>query len=93
MIGTGLSDYSCIIYSVGEFLSRTFTLNHNQPITGIKFSSTSKNIFYVATEDGLITAYDLRANGQTIAEFKGIKSLVLTTINLSKENFNNLFYC
>ncbi|KAH0956660.1 hypothetical protein HN011_006686 [Eciton burchellii] len=70
MIGTGLSDYSCIIYSVGEFLSRTFTLNHNQPITGIKFSSTSKNIFYVATEDGLITAYDLRANGQTIAEFK-----------------------
>jgi len=83
MIGTGLSDHSCIIYSVGESLSRTFTLNHNQPIIGIKFSPTSKNIFYVATGDGLITAYDLRANEQIIAKFKGIRSLALTTINLS----------
>jgi len=83
MIGAGLSDYSCIIYSVGESLNRTFTLNHNQPITGIKFSPTSKNIFYVATEDGLIRAYDLRANGEIVAKFKGIRSLALVTINLS----------
>jgi len=71
-IGAALSDHSCVIYSVGEFLSRMITLDHNQaPIVGIRFSPTSKNILYIATNDGLITACDLRAKGKVVAEFKG----------------------
>ncbi|XP_024885536.1 WD repeat-containing protein 89-like isoform X1 [Temnothorax curvispinosus] len=70
-IGAGLSDHSCVIYSVGESTSRTITLDHNQaPIVGVKFSPTSKNILYIATNDGLITARDLRAKGKVVAEFK-----------------------
>ncbi|XP_029167504.1 WD repeat-containing protein 89 [Nylanderia fulva] len=70
-IGAALSDYSCVIYSVGESLSRTITLEHNQaPIVGVKFSPTSKNILYTATNDGQITACDLRAKGKVVAEFK-----------------------
>lgn len=70
-IGAALSDHSCVIYSVGEFLSRTITLDNNQaPIVGIKFSPTSQNILYIATNNGLITAYDLRAKEKVVAEFK-----------------------
>ena len=71
-IGAALSDHSCIIYSVGESLNRTIMLDHNQsPIVGIKFSPISKNVLYIATNDGLITACDLRAKGKVVAEFKG----------------------
>ncbi|KYQ49020.1 WD repeat-containing protein 89 [Trachymyrmex zeteki] len=70
-IGAALSDHSCIIYSVGESLNRTIMLDHNRsPIVGIKFSPSSKNILYIATNDGLITACDLRAKGKVVAEFK-----------------------
>lgn len=70
-IATAVSDDSCVIYSVGESLRRTTTLDHNQaPIVGVKFSSTSKNILYIATNNGLITACDLRAKGKVVAEFK-----------------------
>ncbi|XP_011860784.1 PREDICTED: WD repeat-containing protein 89 [Vollenhovia emeryi] len=70
-IGAALSDHSCAIYSVGESLSKTVTLNHTQAtIVGIKFSPTSKDIFYVAADNGLITACDLRAKGKVVAEFK-----------------------
>lgn len=72
-----MSDHSCVIYSVGESLSRTITLDHNRaPIVGIKFSSTSKNILYVANNDGLVTACDLRVKGKVVAEFKGNRHLV-----------------
>lgn len=71
-IGTALSDHSCVIYSVGESLSRTIILDHNKAsIVGIKFSPTSKNILYIATNDGLITVCDLRAKEKVVAEFKG----------------------
>lgn len=67
-----MSDYSCVIYSVGESLSRMITLEHNRaPIVGVKFSPTSRNILYTATNDGQITACDLRAKGKVVAEFKG----------------------
>ncbi|XP_018401544.1 PREDICTED: WD repeat-containing protein 89 [Cyphomyrmex costatus] len=70
-IGAALSDHSCIIYSIGESLNRIITLDHNQaPIVGIKFNPTSKNLIYVASNDGLITACDLRAKGKIVAEFK-----------------------
>ncbi|KZC08159.1 WD repeat-containing protein 89 [Dufourea novaeangliae] len=70
-IGTALSDYTCTIHSVGESISKSITLTHNQaPIVGIRFSPTSKNILYTATSNGLITACDLRAKGKVIAEFK-----------------------
>lgn len=70
-IGTALSDHTCIIYSVGESVSQTITLSHSKsPIVGIRFSPTSRNIFYVATNDGQIIACDLRAKGKVIAEFK-----------------------
>lgn len=67
-----MSDHSCVIYSVGDSLSQIITLDHNRaPIVGIKFSPTSKNILYTATNDGLITACDLRAKRKVVAEFKG----------------------
>ncbi|XP_028044981.1 WD repeat-containing protein 89 isoform X2 [Monomorium pharaonis] len=72
-IAVALSDYSCMIYSVGEStLSQTLTLDHNRAsIVGIKFSPTSKNIIYIANNNGLITVCDLRAKGRKIvAEFK-----------------------
>ncbi|KMQ91182.1 wd repeat-containing protein 89-like protein [Lasius niger] len=70
-IGAALSDYSCVIYSVGESLSRMITLEHNRaPIVGVKFSPTSRNVLYTATNDGQITACDLRAKGKVVAEFK-----------------------
>ncbi|EZA57721.1 hypothetical protein DMN91_002428 [Ooceraea biroi] len=70
-IGVALSDYSCVIYSVGQFLSRTITLSHNRaPIVGIKFSPTSRDILYIANAAGLVTACDLRADGKVVAEFK-----------------------
>lgn len=72
-IGAALSDHSCVIYSVGESLNRVITLKRNQaPIVGVKFSHTSRNILYTATNDGQITACDLRAKGKVVAEFKGI---------------------
>ncbi|XP_076225899.1 WD repeat-containing protein 89 [Nomia melanderi] len=72
-IGTALSDRTCVIYSVGETLNRISTLTHNRSrIVGIKFSPTSKNILYTATNDGLVTACDLRAKGKVIAEFKDV---------------------
>ncbi|XP_070169988.1 WD repeat-containing protein 89 [Polyergus mexicanus] len=70
-IGAALSDHTCVIYSVGESLNRVITLEHNQaPIMGVKFSLTSRNILYTATNDGQITACDLRAKGKIVAEFK-----------------------
>ena len=70
-IGTALSDYTCVIYSVGESLTETITLTHNQaPVVGIRFSPTSRNILYTATSNGQITACDLRARGKVVAEFK-----------------------
>ncbi|XP_076303085.1 WD repeat-containing protein 89-like [Lasioglossum baleicum] len=70
-IGAALSDHTCVIYSVGESLNRTITLTHNQaPIVGIRFSPTSRNILYTATNSGHITACDLRAKGKVIAKFK-----------------------
>ncbi|XP_011640483.1 WD repeat-containing protein 89 [Pogonomyrmex barbatus] len=70
-IGTALSDNTCVIYSVGESLSRMITLDRKQaPIVGIKFSPISKNIIYIATNNGFITAHDLRAKGKVVAEFK-----------------------
>ncbi|XP_076237449.1 WD repeat-containing protein 89 [Calliopsis andreniformis] len=70
-IGTALSDQTCVIYSVGETLSRTITLSHNQaPIVGIRFSPNSRNILYTAMNNGQITARDLRAKGKVVAEFK-----------------------
>lgn len=70
-IGTALSDHSCVIYTVGETLSRTITLTHNKAtIVGIKFSPISKNVIYMATNNGVITAYDLRAKGKAVTEFK-----------------------
>ncbi|KAG5319935.1 WDR89 protein, partial [Pseudoatta argentina] len=70
-IGVALSDHSCIIYSVGESLNQTITLDHNRSsIVGIKFSPTSKNVLYITTNDGLITVCDLRAKGKIVAEFK-----------------------
>ncbi|XP_017892906.1 WD repeat-containing protein 89 [Ceratina calcarata] len=70
-ITAALSDHTCAVYSVGESLSRTITLTHNQaPIVGIRFSPTSRNILYTATNDGLVTACDLRAKGKVVAEFK-----------------------
>ncbi|XP_034945462.1 WD repeat-containing protein 89 [Chelonus insularis] len=66
-----LSDYSCIVYNVGETLSKFITLNHNSsPIVGVKFSPHSKNILYTATKYGFITVCDLRAKGKIIAELK-----------------------
>lgn len=74
-IGTAFSDYTCVIYSVGESFNQTATLTHNQaPIVGIKFSPTSKNILYTATNNGEITACDLRAKGKVVAKFKGMYS-------------------
>lgn len=71
-IGAALSDHSCAIYSVGESLRRIITLDHNRsPVVGIKFSPISKNIFYTATNNGNITACDLRTKGKVVAEFKG----------------------
>ena len=70
-IGTALSDLTCVIYSVGERISRTITLTRiKSPIVDIRFSPTSKNIFYISTNSGLITACDLRAKGKVVAEFK-----------------------
>ncbi|KAF3428112.1 hypothetical protein E2986_10288 [Frieseomelitta varia] len=70
-ICTAFSDYTCVIYSVGESFNQTATLTHNQaPIVGIKFSPTSKNILYTATNNGEITACDLRAKGKVVAKFK-----------------------
>ncbi|CAL7948420.1 unnamed protein product [Xylocopa violacea] len=70
-IGAALSNHTCAIYSVGESLNRTATLTHNQsPIAGIRFSPTSRNILYTATNSGYITACDLRAKGKIVAEFK-----------------------
>ncbi|OAD54509.1 WD repeat-containing protein 89 [Eufriesea mexicana] len=72
-IGTALSDHTCVIYSVGESLNQIFTLTHNQaPIVGIRFSPTSRNILYTATNNGQITACDLRAKGKVIAKFTDI---------------------
>lgn len=72
-IGTALSNHTCIIYSVGENLNQTATLSHNQtPIVGIRFSPTSRNILYTATNSGEITACDLRAKGKVVARFKDI---------------------
>lgn len=69
-IGAALSDHSCVIYSVGESLSRMITLEHNQtPIVGVKFSPNSRNILYTATNDGQISACDLRAKGKVVAKF------------------------
>ncbi|KAJ8679292.1 hypothetical protein QAD02_015079 [Eretmocerus hayati] len=66
-----LSDHSCVIYSAGEDFNQIASLNHNlSPIVGVKFSSTSRNIIYTASNDGNITACDLRAKGKIIAEFK-----------------------
>lgn len=48
------------------------TLEHNQtPIVGVKFSPTSRNILYTATNDGQISACDLRAKGKVVAKFIG----------------------
>ncbi|XP_015593855.1 WD repeat-containing protein 89 [Cephus cinctus] len=70
-IGVALSNYMCIVYSVGEALTQVATLNHNQAsIVGIKFSPTSRNIFYVASRNGFVTACDLRARGKVVMEFK-----------------------
>lgn len=70
-IATALSDQHCVVYSVGQTLNRIAVLTHNQtPIVGIKFSPTSRNILYTATNKGLISACDLRAKGKVIAEFK-----------------------
>ncbi|XP_035738839.1 WD repeat-containing protein 89-like [Vespa mandarinia] len=70
-IGTASSNHLCVIYTAGETLSRTTTLTHNKAtIVGIKFSPTSKNIIYTATNKGIITACDLRAKGKAVAEFK-----------------------
>lgn len=70
-IGTALSDHTCVIYCVGETISRTATLTHNQSlIVGIKFSPTSRNILYTATSNGQITVCDLRAKGKIVAEYK-----------------------
>ncbi|KAK0161982.1 hypothetical protein PV327_008372 [Microctonus hyperodae] len=66
-----LSDYSSVIYNVGENLTKLITLTDNDsPIVGIKFSPSSKNILYTATKQGTITACDLRAKGRIIAELK-----------------------
>lgn len=71
-IGTVLSDYSCAVYSVGQSLTQIITLHQSRaPIVGIKFSSTSGNILYTATNDGHITAYDIRVKEKVVAEFKG----------------------
>lgn len=70
-IATALSDHGCIVYSIGETLNRITSLTHNcAPVVGIKFSPTSRNILYTATNNGLITACDLRAKGKVVAEFK-----------------------
>ncbi|KAL0108710.1 hypothetical protein PUN28_014096 [Cardiocondyla obscurior] len=70
-IGTASSDHSSVIYSVGESMNRTVTLDRAEaPIVGIKFSATDKNIFYIARNDGLIATYDLRAREKAVAEFK-----------------------
>lgn len=72
-IGTALSNHTCVIYSVGENLNQTATFTHNQtPIVGIRFSPTSRNILYTATNSGEITACDLRAKGKVVARFKGM---------------------
>lgn len=71
-IAAALSDYTCAVYNVGENLTKIISLTHNSsPISGIKFSSNSKNILYTATKDGSITACDLRAKGKIVAELKG----------------------
>lgn len=76
-IGVSLADHNCLIYSVGEGLSKIAHLKHNNsPIIGIKFSPSSKNIIYTASNDGTVTACDLRAKGKAIAEFKGLLFLI-----------------
>ncbi|XP_066589682.1 WD repeat-containing protein 89 [Prorops nasuta] len=70
-VAAALSDNSCVVYSIGESISHTTTLIHNESsIIGMKFSSSSKNILYMGTSDGIITVCDLRAKGRVIAEFK-----------------------
>ncbi|XP_020293329.1 WD repeat-containing protein 89 [Pseudomyrmex gracilis] len=89
-IGAALSDYSCVVYSVGQFLNRILTLNQSQaPVVGIKFSSTSRNILYIATNDGHITACDMRAKGKVVAEFEdsteGGKTKPLASFDISSD--------
>lgn len=87
-IAVALSDYSCVVYSVGEFLNQTITLDHNQaPIVGIKFSSTSKNILYIANNNGIITACDLRAKGKVVSEFKGNCSNNIVNVHGKDSNY------
>ncbi|XP_057319889.1 WD repeat-containing protein 89 [Microplitis mediator] len=70
-ICAALSDYTCVVYNVGEQLSKMITLDHNtSPIVGAKFCHGSKNILYTATKHGSISACDLRAKGKTVAELK-----------------------
>ncbi|XP_012285258.1 WD repeat-containing protein 89 [Orussus abietinus] len=70
-IGAALSDCSCIVYSIGESLSKTAVLSHaDSPVVGIKFSPTSRNILYTATNKGQVSACDMRAKGKIVAEFK-----------------------
>lgn len=67
-----MSDYSCVVYNVGEKLTKIATLTDNKsPIVGTKFSTTSKNILYIATSTGGTTVCDLRAKGKVVGEFKG----------------------
>lgn len=70
-ICTGMSDYSCVVYNMGEKLTKITTLTDNKsPIVGTKFSTTSKNILYIATSTGGTTVCDLRAKGKIVGEFK-----------------------
>lgn len=71
-ICAGMSDYSCVVYNIGEELTQIASLTENKsPIVGTKFSTTSKNILYVATRLGGTTVCDLRAKGKVVAEFNG----------------------
>ncbi|XP_074099055.1 WD repeat-containing protein 89 [Cotesia typhae] len=70
-ICAALSDYTCVVYNVGDQLSKILKLDHNtSPIVGVKFCHGSKNILYTATKHGSITACDLRAKGKPVAELK-----------------------
>ncbi|XP_001605514.1 WD repeat-containing protein 89 [Nasonia vitripennis] len=70
-VAVALADHSCVVYTAGESFGKTATLKHNQSsIIGVKFSHTSRNIIYIASNDGNVTACDLRAKGKVIAEFK-----------------------
>lgn len=71
-VGVALADHSCVVYTAGETFSKTATLKHNESsIIGTKFCS-SRNIIYIASNNGNIVACDLRAKGKVIAEFKGL---------------------